>query len=233
MQNEEEYQNKPQLYVVIEQEILCRKDLSNTAKLVYARMSGFQEFWESPEKTGEFIGKSKGTIIHARQELEAKGLIKCVRNTGRGKAYCIVRLHENIQSDYTKSSSQTIRNCIAYNKEENKVESISNKLDIVTTPPETYGNQEINEAFERFKEIFGYEMKQTQANRRAVYNFIRAKNKGSAWLEKMMILWYNSREDKFSPRISDFTDLQAKQNALMEWAQRKAISKTKVEEYVI
>ena len=120
-----------------------------------------------------------------------------------------------------------------YNETILKEDIISNKLDISQTAKETYGNQEINEAFERFKEIFGYEMKQTQANRRAVYNFIRAKNKGSAWLEKIMILWYNSREDKFSPRISDFADLQAKQNALMEWAQRKAISKSKVEEYVI
>lgn len=131
-----------------------------------------------------------------------------------------------------------------YNESILKEDNITNKLVIGDSPTKmselvdeavkkSYGNEEINYFFDLFKRIFGYEMKQTQANRRAVYNFIRTKNKGSAWLEKMMILWYNSREDKFSPRISDFADLQAKQNALMEWAQRKAISKTKVEEYVI
>lgn len=241
MQNIEENQNKPQLYVVIEQEILCRKDLSPTAKLVYARMSGFQEFWESPEKTGEFLGKSKGTIIHARQELESKGLIKCVKNTGRGKAYRVVRLSEFVHSDYTNSSTQTGRECIAYNKKENKVYSITNKLVIGDSPmgelvdeavKKSYGNEEINYFFSLFAKIFGYEMKQTQANRRAVYNFIRAKDKGPEWLEKIMILWYNSREDKYSPRISDFADLQSKQNALMEWGQRKSMNK-KSEEYII
>lgn len=131
-----------------------------------------------------------------------------------------------------------------YNESILKEDNITNKLVIGDSPTKmselvdeavkkSYGNEEVNYFFDLFKRIFGYEMKQTQANRRAVYNFIRTKNKGSAWLEKMMILWYNSREDKFSPRISDFADLQAKQNALMEWAQRKAISKTKVEEYVI
>ena len=120
-----------------------------------------------------------------------------------------------------------------YNKSIKKEDSITSKLVIGESPKETYGNEEINQAFERFKQIFGYEMKQTQANRRAVYNFIRSKNKGMGWLEKMMILWYNSRGDKFSPRISDFADLQAKQNALMEWGQRKAISNNKSEEYVL
>ena len=114
---DEECQNKPQQYVVMEQEILCRKDLSLMAKFVYARMSGFKEFWESPEKTGEFFGKSAKTILNARQELEKKGLIKCVRNTGRGKAYRVVRMAEIGQSDYQELGSQTTQNLVAYNKE--------------------------------------------------------------------------------------------------------------------
>lgn len=227
----QEEESKPQLYVVVEQEILCRKDLSIMAKLVYARMSGFKEFFESPEKTAEFFGKSASSIIGARQELEKKGLIECIRNTGRGKVYRVVRLAEICYSDYQKSSSQTTKNLVAYNKVENKDYIVLDKSK--RTESETYGNEEINQAFERFRQIFGYEMKQTQANRRAVYNFIRAKNKGADWLEKMMILWYNSRGDKFSPRISDFADLQAKQNALMEWGQRKSISINKSEEYVL
>lgn len=116
----EEYQNKPQQYVVMEQEILCRKDLSLMAKFVYARMSGFKEFWESPEKTGEFFGKSAKTILSARQELEKKGLIKCVRNTGRGKAYRVVRMAEIGQSDYQELGSQTTQNLVAYNKDDIK-----------------------------------------------------------------------------------------------------------------
>lgn len=237
----QEEESTPQLYVVVEQEILCRKDLSIMAKLVYARMSGFKEFFESPEKTGEFFGKSASSIIGARQELEKKGLIQCVRNNGRGKTYRVVRLAEICYSDYQKFGSQTTKNLVAYNKKENKVYSITNKLVIGDSPmgdlvdeavKKSYGNEEINYFFSLFNKIFGYEMKQTQANRRAVYNLIRAKDKGHEWLEKIMVLWYNSREDKFSPRISDFADLQSKQNALMEWGQRKMMNK-KSEEYVL
>lgn len=130
-----------------------------------------------------------------------------------------------------------------YNKTILKEDNITNKLVIGDSPTKmselvdeavkkSYGNEEINYFFSLFARIFGYEMKQTQANRRAVYNFIRAKDKGPEWLEKIMILWYNSREDKYSPRISDFADLQSKQNALMEWGQRKSMDK-KSEEYIL
>ena len=130
-----------------------------------------------------------------------------------------------------------------YNKTILKEDNITNKLVIGDSPTKmsdlvdeavkkSYGNEEINYFFSLFARIFGYEMKQTQANRRAVYNFIRAKDKGPEWLEKIMILWYNSREDKYSPRISDFADLQSKQNALMEWGQRKSMNK-KSEEYIL
>lgn len=130
-----------------------------------------------------------------------------------------------------------------YNKTILKEDNITNKLVIGDSPTKmselvdeavkkSYGNEEINYFFSLFARIFGYEMKQTQANRRAVYNFIRAKDKGPQWLEKIMILWYNSREDKYSPRISDFADLQSKQNALMEWGQRKSMNK-KSEEYIL
>lgn len=130
-----------------------------------------------------------------------------------------------------------------YNKTILKEDNITNKLVIGDSPTKmsdlvdeavkkSYGNEEINYFFSLFARIFGYEMKQTQANRRAVYNFIRAKDKGPEWLEKIMILWYNSREDKYSPRISDFADLQSKQNALMEWGQRKSMNK-KSEDYIL
>lgn len=223
----EENQNKAQLFVVMEQEILCRKDLSITAKLVYARMSGFKEFWESPENTGLILGKSPRTIISARQELERKGLIKCIRNTGRGKAYMVVRLTEIEQSDYQKLGSQTTRNMSVYNKIKNKEEN-NNIVPILLeqdapAQQETYGNADVNYCFDRFREVFGYDMKPSQVNRRAAYNFMRAKNKGKDWFDKILMVWYASRNDQYSVRISDFADLQQKQDKLMEWAMRKAL----------
>ena len=221
------------------QEILCRKDISTTAKLLYARMSGFEEYFESCATAGELLGKSEETIKKAKQELEKKGLIECIKNTGRGKVYR-VRLDKIYQPDGYKSTSQSGRKLPPYNKEENKEENNSNnkllegtsaekpiQCQIVKMEKETYGNEDINWAFEKFKEVFGYEMKQTKQNRFAVYNFLRSKTKGKDWLENMIKLWYQSREDKYSCRISDFADLQQKQNSLMEWGQRKAMENKK------
>ena len=41
--------------------LIASKDISITAKLLYARMSGFEEFFESPEKTAEQSKSNKQT----------------------------------------------------------------------------------------------------------------------------------------------------------------------------
>lgn len=123
-----EQENKPRLYVIMTQEILCRKDISTTAKLLYARMSGFEEYYESSETAGELLGRSEETIRKAKQELERAGLIECVKNTGRGKIMR-VRLDGISQSDWYKSTNQTSRNLPPYNKEENKYYNKNNNIE--------------------------------------------------------------------------------------------------------
>lgn len=224
----EEQPNVPQGYVVMTQEVLCRSDISITAKLVYARMSGFKEFYESAETTGAFFGKSAKTIRNAKQELESKGLIKCVKNTGRGKCYCVDRLVESGQSDCPKVGNQTTQNWATYNKENNKEDNITNKLVIGETPKsevvvkETYGKAEINEAIGLWEQCFGYPLKDSKYNRYAVANFLRSKDKGIDWVKKMLALLKEAQKDKYSGiHIANYVDLQRDYEKLLAWGSAK------------
>lgn len=232
-----EQENKPRLYVVMTQEILCRKDLSTAAKLVFARMSGFEEFFESPEKTGEVLGKSRKTVVMARQELEKAGLIRCVKNTGRGKAYCVVldsRVVENDQSDYQKNSTQSARNVAPYNKVENKDYNTSNKLDgadaqVDDAEKTEYGNHEVNELMALWKSETGIEASSAKANRLAAYNLIRGKGFDEA--QKIVKLCGRAMrsKDQYAPVISSFKDLQGryeKLSKLLAWEKRQNIYTT-------
>lgn len=226
-----EQENKPRLYVVMTQEILCRKDISTAAKLVFARMSGFDEFFESPEKTGEVLGKSRKTIVMAKQELEKAGLIKCIKNTGRGKAYCVVldtRVVKYDQSECQKSSTQSARFVAPYNKVENKEENISNKLDIVqeaqNDEQKEYGNHQVNELMETWKHETGVEANSAKANRLAAYNLIRSKGMDGA-IEIVKLCGRAMRsKDQYAPVISSFRDLQGryeKLSKLLAWERRQ------------
>lgn len=223
-----EEENKPEQYVIMTQEVLCRSDISILAKLVYARISGFKEFYETAETTGAFFGKSADRVRKAKQELEKAGLIKCVKDNGRGKCYvAILRLVENDQSDWAKTTNQTRQLCPPYNKEDNKEDNSNNKLllgdksqnEVVVK--EEYGNEKINEMFRLWEERIGYPLKNTANNRRAVYNMLRAKDKGEKWLNTMLLVLAKANKDKFSGvRISNFYELQTKTDSLMAYAKR-------------
>lgn len=228
-----EQENKPRLYVVMTQEILCRKDLSTAAKLVFARMSGFEEFFESSKKTGEILGKSEETIKKAKQELERAGLIRCTKNTGRGKAYCVVldsRVFKFEQSEWQKSTSQSGRKLPPYNKVENK--SINNKgadAQVDDVEKTEYGNHEVNELMALWKSETGIEASSAKANRLAAYNLIRGKGFDEA--QKIVKLCGRAMrsKDQYAPVISSFKDLQGryeKLSKLLAWEKRQNIYTT-------
>ena len=85
MENEDQ---QPQAkVVVIAESVLQDKGIPLVAKLVYARICYFDEFFESPEKTADYLGVSVSSVRKAKQTLEKRGYIKCIESTGRGKKY--------------------------------------------------------------------------------------------------------------------------------------------------
>lgn len=91
----------------------------------------------------------------------------------------------------------------------------------------SYGSERINEAFRWWHEAFGYELKPSQANRRAVWNMLRAKNKGEQWVKQMLALLVEAKRDKYSGiRIANFSDLQRDWEKLLAWGSAKYEQKT-------
>lgn len=117
-------------FIVIPEYILGLKELSPTDKLVYARIVGFEEYFESQEHCAEFLGINARAVGGAKRKLEKMGLIECIENTGRGKIY-----KASLDQDFQKTESRVpkfvnqsseicksdFRNSEIYNKDNNKV----------------------------------------------------------------------------------------------------------------
>jgi len=73
--------------VVIPERILKNQKLRPSAKLVYARINYFEEFWEDSKTTAEYLGLKTYTVQEDKRRLEACGEIIEIANTGRGKRY--------------------------------------------------------------------------------------------------------------------------------------------------
>lgn len=115
-------------YIVISEDVLCDKNLTDTEKLVYARISAFEEYFESAEACGEFLGKSERSVKDARRKLERLGYIVCIKNDGRGKTYA-TQTHEKSKPRHTKKCNSTARKNVPI--EENIEESLEESIEYV------------------------------------------------------------------------------------------------------
>ena len=90
--------------IVLNEDVLYEKELTLAEKFVYARIAGFEEYFESADECAELLGISVSTVQKAKSKLEKLGYITCIRNTGRGKAYRAVLDRQCEQPEGNKSS---------------------------------------------------------------------------------------------------------------------------------
>lgn len=210
-------------FIILRRDVLARKDLSASEKLVYARICGFSEYFESKEQCAEVLGIGVNTVVKAKQKLVRSGFIREIADSGRGKTY------QAIYDSLAKSAKQVGKKLPSRLADSATIEEIEKK-DIITTKvvigetPETYGKSEINEVFAFWKETVGYEISaKSQANRYACSNLI--KKHGVHGLKQLIRGVALTQSDKFAPRISDFSQLQAKLNELLAWGRRQSTTK--------
>ena len=79
-------ENSPR-FIILHREILTCKELTDTDRIVYARICTFDIYFESAEACAEFLGKTERAVQDSKRKLERLGFIECIENTGRGKKY--------------------------------------------------------------------------------------------------------------------------------------------------
>lgn len=231
-------EQKPnQRFVVMRQSIILDKNLTPTEKLVYARVCSFDEFFESSETTAELFGVKSGTVKKAKIKLERLGYIKCVRNTGRGKAYVAIYDDQPEPSKLEASANQTCtdmddrraRLCtsdvhIYAPIEKNREENIELDTNVSRAKqPDEYGNSDINAIFQAWQDAgLPAITSRMQANRRAVWNMLRNKQIGRERLFRGVQLAGKAYGEPYAPAVLSFEDLNRKLTALELWNDKKA-----------
>lgn len=98
------------------------------------------------------------------------------------------------------------------------------------SPPEKFGNESINLAFELWENKLGFPQKQSRKNRRATYNLLRNRDIGPEKLSALLDLLVESQKDPYASRevrtIVDYSSLQANWQHLVMWARRKQAQKS-------
>ena len=176
-------------------------------------------------------GLGEGTVANRISELNQFGWIKVTLNDYNHRTSIVPLLELRVPSlpseppftpELTPLHSQVN---IEYSNKNTVIDNSTNvelakakKLD--SKKPE-YGNNEINSLFNKWNEATGYAItSRIKANKRACWNLYL--KHGQDGLEKLLNDVKLAHQDDYSPRISDFVDLQAKLNQLSLWIKKGA-----------
>ena len=216
--------------IVIREDILTDRRLTLAEKIVYARISAFEKYYEASETCAELLGISVSSVQKAKAKLEKLGYISCLKNTGRGKIYRAnldaLSDSQNLPDRLANSANQNEKICEhSIDKEEIKIDT---KVSMAQAPEE-FGNNDINDVFKAWEDaklppIVG----RVQANRRAVWNMLRNKAIGKQKLLDLIQLVAYSQSDPYAPGIPDLETLPRRIGALETW-RRRQVAKAEAE----
>lgn len=207
-------------YVLLTQSILGNKSLTSNEKLVLARISGFERFFESNETTAEFLGISERTVHYAKKHLKELGYIVEINDTGHGKVL-VADLLRGAKSagEGCKNCSAGVQNLQTENKERIKEEQKGDE--------QKFGRDDINFLVALWEAKTGISIKGQKQQRYALANLI--KSHGYEATESLIQLVGETRRvnDRFAPQIATPRELVgkfSKLERLLLWQERRKLA---------
>lgn len=185
--------------VWIPAEVMEPEELSPMEKLLYGEIAGFRECYASNRWLAGRIGRSEATVTRLIQHLIECGYVEKVGFNGRFRTIRVVRLRKNAESASAKMTPIIIKS------------NNTNKLVLDSQPVEkskkTYGNKDVNDLFDYWKERVGIAPSSNKANRNACSTLIRQRGVDGAKKVVDAVHKALTSQDKYAPRVSSFTDL--------------------------
>lgn len=245
--------HKTKNFTVISNYHLKDKALSLKAKGMLDMMLALPDDWDySVAGLVALCKESKSAVQSALKELEDAGyLVRSRVQDSKGRFNYTYDIYEmpqknkpNIEppcTDFLCADNRPQLNTNIQSTKQpntNKQNIIKPKGLIATGSEKQFGNSSINEMYEIWEEKFGYKPSNSPNNRRAVWNMLRAKDKGKEWIMSLLDILVEAQADKYAGAkvggISDFADLQHNYSSVLKWqANQKAQSATDNGEYFI
>ena len=215
--------------VVIREDILSDEHLTPADKLIYARISAFENYFESAEACAELLRVSVSAVQKAKAKLETLGYITCIKNTGRGKVY---RTNLDWLSDsqdlpirLAKSANQDSKICEhSIDREEIELDTKVSKAQSQDDEQKEFGNSEINAIFKAWSDAgLPAITSRAQQSRRTIWNMLRNKQIGAERLKHGIELAGEAYGEPYAPTVFNFEDLNRKLTALEAWKQKQTV----------
>ena len=210
----------------IPKEIWLDERLNALDKIILSEINsldGDDGCYASNQYLAEFCQCSEAKVSKSIALLIDLGYIQVLSFDGRKRFLktCLVKNTSHVKntSQPSKKYKADSENLQHNNIDNNIANNNDTKVSLAKAPE--YGNHEINEMFELWKNMFGYMPKNSAGNRRAVYNMLRSKDKGREWIINTMKILKEAQKDRFAGKdvngVSNFEDLQYRYDKIWKW----------------
>ena len=233
MENQNDHEIR---FVILTQEILQDERLNEREKIVLARITGFDEFFESVSETANFLHMSELVVQRAKRKLEKLGYIEVLADTGRGKRYRASlwktqqRCDKKVIADMTEKSYQILPKSQTYNKDINKDKVFigdESQKNVEKSKTE-YGRADINELVDLWEKETGIDIKGQQHQRRQLYNLLKKYGCDATKTLVRRVGAASRSHDRFAPQIALPSDLVGKYGKLAKlqmWENRNKMAR--------
>lgn len=223
--------------VWIPKHIIEDKKLKPVDRLIYAEISCFEVCTMTNATLSDRAGCSEDTASRSVGRLKEKGYIKIIGFNGRVRKMQSQHIAppQNAEAASAKAPKLPPQNKAQDNNIDNK--EITGIAKAIGETPKTDDwksklNPDINEMFEYWASIVGYEISgRRQANRNACNNLLKKYKKEG--LTKLINTVAVAQREEFAPKVSDFAELQEKINKLVSWGKRSSKPETDNDHVII
>ena len=185
--------------VWIPAEVMESEELSAIEKILYGEIAGFRICYASNKWLANRIGRAERTVKRLVNHLIECGYVENLGFNGRFRTIRVVSRAKNGTSAMPKMTPIIIKN------------NNSNKLLLDSRPVENskkeYGNKDVNELLNYWKEQVGIVPSNNKANRNACATLIRQRGLENAKKTVLCIGKAMRSQDKYAPHISSFSEL--------------------------
>lgn len=226
---DDQHQDAEQIrFIQITQDILENKELNSNEKIILARISGFDHFFESNERTAEKLGLTPRIVRDAKQKLRKLGLINAIANTGHGLIYefAAARWTQKRPADGRISVHQMDAKTSTYYEREYKRENIKKKTNKEKDDdqPQQFGNPDVNAMLDAWAEATGFDLKNQKMERYAMSGLIKQHGLDATKALINRVKRARRSDDQFAPQIAKPSQLRGKYSkleALTLWEERQ------------
>ena len=228
--------------VWIPAEIYEDKRLNSTDRDLYAQIAGFRNgCWIRSAELQERLGVKKRAFQASCNRLKEYGYIDDKRMFGRVVRWVLIRFQSSAPFQHQcqnsadeqrqKGADEQCQNSAVHIEQRKNKERINNKgadapavkEKSKANEPKTYGNQQVNEFLQAWKEETGDDFSKDTRERRATWNLIKGKTSEATKALLTAVGEARRSGDRFAPQIASPSDLVGKYskiNKLRLWVSR-------------